>query len=144
MQMQTVRSKKDLKEFIYLPYSIYKDDPMWVEPLRMETRGQFDPKTNPLLDHCEYQLFLLMDGDQPVGRIAAFIDTLAVDYWNEKTGLFGYYECPQIEAAAKLLLDTAADWLRARGMKTMRGPWSFVSQEWGAVLEGFSPEPVVM
>ena len=26
----------------------------------------------------------------------------------------------------------------------MRGPWSFVSQEWGAVVEGYSPSPVVM
>lgn len=26
----------------------------------------------------------------------------------------------------------------------MRGPWSFVSQEWGLVVEGFEPAPVVM
>lgn len=26
----------------------------------------------------------------------------------------------------------------------MRGPWSFVSQEWGLVIEGFVPSPVVM
>ncbi len=26
----------------------------------------------------------------------------------------------------------------------MRGPWSFVSQEWGLVVEGFTPSPVVM
>jgi GNAT superfamily N-acetyltransferase len=29
-------------------------------------------------------------------------------------------------------------------MKVMRGPWSFVSQEWGLVLEGFTPPPVIM
>jgi hypothetical protein len=144
MHIQAVSTKNELNEFIYLPYSIYKDDPMWVEPLRMETRGQFDPKTNPLLDHCEYALFLLMNGKKAVGRIAAFIDLLALDYWKENTGLFGYYECPQDESSSKMLLDTAAEWLRARGMQTMRGPWSFVSQEWGAVLEGFSPQPVVM
>ena len=26
----------------------------------------------------------------------------------------------------------------------MRGPWSFVTQEWGSVIEGFVPSPVVM
>jgi GNAT superfamily N-acetyltransferase len=26
----------------------------------------------------------------------------------------------------------------------MRGPWTFVSQEWGLVVEGFTPSPVVM
>ncbi len=144
MHIQTVRSKKELDTFIFLPYKIYKNDPMWVEPLRSEMRGQFNPKTNPLLDHCEYELFLLMDGDKAVGRIAAFIDTLALDYWKEKTGLFGYYESPADKTASKMLFDSAMDWLRAKGMQTMRGPWSFVSQEWGAVLEGFEPAPVVM
>jgi GNAT superfamily N-acetyltransferase len=42
------------------------------------------------------------------------------------------------------LLDTAAGWLRERGMAAMRGPWSFVSQEWGLVVEGFSPPPTIM
>jgi len=26
----------------------------------------------------------------------------------------------------------------------MRGPWSFASQEWGLVVEGFEPEPVIL
>ena len=26
----------------------------------------------------------------------------------------------------------------------MRGPWSFVTQEWGSVVEGFTPSPVIM
>lgn len=43
-----------------------------------------------------------------------------------------------------MLLDAAADWLRKKGMTLMRGPWSFVSQEWGLVIEGFTPSPVVM
>ena len=29
-------------------------------------------------------------------------------------------------------------------MESMRGPWSFVSQEWGLVVEGFSPPPCIM
>ncbi len=106
--------------------------------------GQFNMVSNPLLEHCEYQLFLLTEGRKVIGRIAAFIDTLAVDYWKKKIGLFGYYECPQDQTAAQMLLESAREWLRVKGMKAMRGPWSFVSQEWGAVLEGFEPQPVVM
>lgn len=117
---------------------------MWVAPLRSEARGQFDPQKNPLLDHCEYLLFLLEDEGRIIGRIAAFIDTLAVEYWGEKIGLFGYYECPDNPLASTMLLDAARDWLFDQGMTAMRGPWSFVSQEWGAVVEGFEPPPVVM
>jgi hypothetical protein len=42
------------------------------------------------------------------------------------------------------LLETAREWLRERDMKTMRGPWSFASQEWGLVIEGFEPPPVIL
>jgi len=144
MQIAPVYSKKELNTFINLPYQLYRNDPVWVEPLRSEVSGQFNPVKNPLLDHCEYQLFLLNDGVKVIGRIAAFIDTLAVDYWGEKIGLFGYYEAPADQAASQLLLKSVRDWLRGKGMTAMRGPWSFVSQEWGSVLEGFEPPPVVM
>ena len=61
MHIHPVNTRKDLASFIDLPYQLYKNDPVWVPPLRDEQRGQFDPKRNPLLDHCEWQLFLLED-----------------------------------------------------------------------------------
>jgi GNAT superfamily N-acetyltransferase len=144
MHIQPVNSRSELKHFIELPYRFYREDPLWIPPLRDEQRGQFDSKRNPLLDHCEYALFLLQENGQTIGRIAAFVDHLALDFWNERIGLFGYYECPPDEKASRRLLDTAAGWLRERGMAAMRGPWSFVSQEWGLVVEGFSPPPTIM
>jgi GNAT superfamily N-acetyltransferase len=144
MHIQPVNSRSELKHFIELPYRFYREDPLWVPPLRDEQRGQFDSKRNPLLDHCEYALFLLQENGQTIGRIAAFVDHLALDFWNERIGLFGYYECPPDEKASRMLLDTAAGWLLERGMAAMRGPWSFVSQEWGLVVEGFSPPPTIM
>jgi hypothetical protein len=144
MNIRTVQSQADLKAFIALPYRIYKKDPNWIAPLRDEVNGQFDVVRNPLLEHCIYALFLLENDGKVIGRIAAFIDTLAVDYWKEPIGLFGYFECPDDEAATYLLLDAARNWLISKGMKAMRGPWSFVSQEWGMVLEGFTPPPCVM
>jgi GNAT superfamily N-acetyltransferase len=72
------------------------------------------------------------------------VDTLANEYWGEPVGLFGYYECPNDPAASRLLLETAVTWLQAQGMQNMRGPWSFVSQEWGSVVDGYEPAPVVM
>lgn len=144
MKIQPVTSNKELNTFISLPYRIYRHHPDWVPPLRSEIKAQFNKQKNPFLEHCDYQLFLLMENAQVIGRIAAFIDTVANDYWGESVGLFGYYECPQDLRASTLLLDSARDWLAARGMRAMRGPWSFVSQEWGAVVEGFQPQPVIM
>ena len=144
MQIHTVQNRKDLAAFINFPYRHYAKDPTWVPPLRSEQRSQFEPRRNPLLEHCEWQLFLLEDDGITVGRIAAFIDTLAIDFWKERVGLFGYYECVPDQKAGRALLEAARDWLRSRECTCMRGPWSFVSQEWGLVVEGFEPSPVVM
>jgi len=144
LQIHPVSTKKDLAAFLELPYRLYKNDPLWVPPLRDEQRGQFNPQRNPLLDHCKWQLFLLEEKGKYIGRIAAFIDNLAVDFWKERIGLFGYYECIPDSSAAHLLLEAARTWLQARKCTLIRGPWSFVSQEWGSVVEGFTPSPVVM
>jgi GNAT superfamily N-acetyltransferase len=144
MKIIEVTSKSDLKRFIHFPYSLYKNDPVWVPPLLDEQFSQFDAKRNPTLDHCEYALFMLEDEGKIIGRIAAFIDNLALETWKEPIGLFGYYECINDKTASAMLLSCASDWLINKGMKIIRGPWSFVSQEWGLVIEGFTPSPVVM
>ncbi|MFZ2098663.1 MAG: hypothetical protein WAV05_18685 [Anaerolineales bacterium] len=144
MNIIQVKIHKELESFIDLPYRMYKKDPVWVPPLRDEQRGQFDVVRNPLLEHCEYDLFLLKESSVTIGRVAAFVDKLAVEAWGQAVGLFGYYECPDDPQASRLLLDTTRKWLSAHGMQRMRGPWSFVSQEWGSVVEGYTPSPVVM
>jgi GNAT superfamily N-acetyltransferase len=144
MEIVPVRTAAEKEQFVALPYAIYRQDPVWVPPLRSEQQGQFDPRRNPMLEHCDHQLFLLRDGERVTGRIAAFVDRLAVGFWKVPIGLFGYYECPPDQSAAELLLSSARDWLKSREMSRMRGPWTFVSQEWGMVVEGFAPSPVVM
>jgi ribosomal protein S18 acetylase RimI-like enzyme len=144
MKIIPVTTPAELKKFIRLPYKLYKNDPVWVPPLLTEVSKQFDRKRNPTLDHCQYALFLLEKENELIGRIAAFTDAIALQEWKEAVGLFGYFECMDDGDAASALFDAATGWLRNKGMKFMRGPWSFVSQEWGLVIEGFTPSPTVM
>lgn len=144
MEVRLVQSTADLRAFIRLPYALYRSDPNWVAPLRSEQWAQFDPRKNPMLAHCEYALFLVEQAGRVVGRVSAFTDRLALEHWGQPIGLFGSYECVDDPQAARMLLGAAGDWLARRGMKTMRGPWSFASQEWGLVVEGFTPPPVIL
>jgi ribosomal protein S18 acetylase RimI-like enzyme len=144
MEITPVLTPKDLHDFIDLPYRLYRGDPSWVAPLRSEQAGQFDLQKNPMLEHCTYQLFLARKGGMVVGRIAAFTDQLALEHWREPVGLFGSFECEQNPQAAHGLLEAARNWLVGQGMRAMRGPWSFASQEWGLVVEGFTPSPVIL
>jgi len=143
MIIQKADTPRDIRAFIKFPYKLYKNDPVWLAPLRSEQKAQFNPKSNLFLEHCEWQLFLLKEKGRVIGRIAAFMDLLAMDFWKERVGFFGYFECIRDELAAELLLTAAKNWLQKRKCTSMRGPWSFVSQEFGMVREGFT-SPVIM
>jgi hypothetical protein len=144
MNVHEVDSPRDMQNFIGFPYHLYRKDSVWIPPLRSEQKAQFNLKTNPFLEHCDWQLFLLKEEGRVIGRIAAFIDKLFIDFWKERIGFFGYFECIQDKSASKMLLDAAKNWLQKLHCSSMRGPWSFVSQEWGMVTEGFTPSPVIM
>lgn len=144
MHIEDVSTRQDLKKFIQFPYHLYQNDPLWVAPLRSDQWAQFDPRKNPMLDHCDTQLFLLKEGGDVIGRCSAFIDHLAVEHWGKPIGLFGHFECIEDENAAGMLLGAARDWLVNRGMTALRGPWSFTSQEWGLEIEGGDRQPIIM
>ena len=144
MEITPVSGKHDLREFINLPYRLYRDDKTWIPPLRSEQRAQYMLDSNPMLKHCEYALFLARQQGRVVGRISVFIDHLALEHWQQPIGLFGSFESINDSAVADDLLSAARDWLCAKGMTAMRGPWSFASQEWGLVVDGYEPEPVIL
>jgi len=53
-----VDNKKQLKEFIMLPFELYKNDSNWVPPLISDQKKFFNPKKNPYYQHSEVKLFL--------------------------------------------------------------------------------------
>ncbi|MCP4447498.1 MAG: hypothetical protein GY811_19475 [Myxococcales bacterium] len=134
---------KDRKRFIELPYRLNKGDSNWIAPLRGEQCKSLDAQSNRTLRHCEHQLFLLVDGGKVLGRISAVVDKHAVKRWGKRIGMFGHLVCIDNEAAMHRLLRSAANYLVGKRCVSMRGPWSFASQEWGLLMDGFKPPPVV-
>jgi hypothetical protein len=133
-----VESKGDLREFIHLPWRLYKGNPHWTAPLFMFENERFDPKRNAFYHHSQVQLFVARRNGRVVGRISAQIDGEHVRYWDEKVGFFGFLECDNDPAIAQALLATAEAWLRERGMERIRGPLSFSTNgEVGFLMWGF-------
>lgn len=142
---EMVLTKKQLKQFIMLPFELYKDDPAWVPPLISEQNKFFNPRKNPYYQHSEVQLFLALDGDKVVGRISAHTNTQHQIEHNEDIGFFGFFECVDDPSVAAMLFDAAAEWNRQRGFNAMRGPMNFsVNQEVGLLIDGFTDPPMVM
>jgi len=142
--VQVINSRM-LKDFIQLPWKIYRDDPHWVPPLFSEMKKKLNPKVHPFFKHSQVALFLAYYRNKPVGRIAAIIDFNHNNFHKDKVGFFGLFECVEHYGIAELLLDRAVEWLRKRNIKTMRGPMNLsMNDECGFLLDGFDSPPVFM
>ena len=145
IEVKPADDRRTFKHFVQLPYRIYDGDPNWVAPLIRDVKTAFNKKKHPFHTHSEVQPFVAFRDGRPVGRIAAINNRNHVAYHEEPVGFFGYFECindPQVAAA---LFDRTAEWLRERGLQTMRGPASFSLNEMAGLLTmGFDRPPTVM
>ncbi|MGC8797111.1 MAG: hypothetical protein ACP5JB_00345 [candidate division WOR-3 bacterium] len=145
IKIDTVQTKKDLKEFILLPWKIYQSNPYWVPPLRSEVKETLTTEKNPFWQHARRELFLVHQDGKPVGRIAAIIDDNHNHFHEEKTGFFGFFECVENYPVAELLWDTAKNWVKNQGMDRLRGPVNpSMNDECAFLLEGFDRPPAIM
>ncbi len=129
------------KEFYQLPYYIYKDDANWIAPLKQDIEKVFNPAQNKFYSHGECARWVLKEGGNTIGRIAAFINRDTAYSENQPTGGCGFFECIHNQQAANQLFDTAKNWLQQRGMEAMDGPINFGERNawWGLLAEGFTP-----
>ncbi|MGE5861701.1 MAG: hypothetical protein ACM34J_14145 [Ignavibacteria bacterium] len=142
IKIRTVKSRSDLKEFIKFPWRIYKDNEYWVPPLIMDRKKMFDKKKNPFYRHAESEFFLAEKNGELAGRIAAIKNDLHNIHHNDNTGFFGFFESINDQQVANALFDTAKDWLKSKGLSSMRGPANPSSNdEYGMLLKGFDDSP---
>ncbi len=147
--VRPVKTAADLKRFIDFPYRLHRGDPCWVPELRMDVRKLLDRRKNPYFEHAEAEYFLAQRRDggrrDVVGRIAATHNRAHNEFHDDKVGFFGFLETIDDQAVADALFDAAADWLRPRGLDTMRGPASFsTNDECGLLVDGFDSPPTVL
>ena len=144
IEIRQVSGRKMLKDFIRVPWSIYKDDPNWIPPLLMERKEAFSSK-HPYFKHARWSAWVAYRVGRPVGRISAQIDELHQQRYNNQTGFFGLIEAPDDHEVFLGLFSTAEDWLRENGMQQVCGPFNLsINQEIGILTEGFDSPPSVM
>ncbi|HVR19697.1 MAG TPA: hypothetical protein VMS65_08375, partial [Polyangiaceae bacterium] len=131
-------------EFLDVVDYIYREDPNFVRPLDMDMKQRLSKK-NPFFRHAEGVLFTAHRNGWCVGRVSAQIDREHNDRYKDDAGFFGFFDTIDDEEVAQALLDSAASWLKARGMKRMRGPFSLsINEEMGCLVEGFDTPPMIM
>jgi len=147
LDITPVASSRDLRRFIDLPWQVYDRTrhPQWVPPLRIAVRDALDTKGNPFYKTADRQLFLATRNGKPVARIAAIENRAHNEFHQDRVGFFGFFESLEDQEAATGLFASAAEWLRARGLTTMRGPMNpSTNHECGLLVRGFRWHPMIM
>lgn len=103
--------------FIALPYRLHQGDPAWIPPFRNAMRAQLAPEA-AFTRHGDWVHFLAFDGKTPIARCSAMINSR----YDKGLGFIGYFEAVDDYAASEAVLSAAVDWLRERGVTTIRGP----------------------
>ncbi len=131
-------SKKDVNDFVLFPFSLYKDVPQWVPPIKAGIRDTLNHNKHPYYEHSDADFFLAMDGEDVVGRIAVLENKAYNRYHDKKNASFYLYESIDDQAVANKLFECAFDWSHKRGLDYFLGPKGFSPFDgYGFVVEGF-------
>jgi GNAT superfamily N-acetyltransferase len=142
--IKEVINAADRKLFINLPYSLYRDEKLWVPPLMISQKEILSEKY-PFWKKNKHCFFLAFQNDQCVGRIATFIDRDYEAHFGKRQGFFGFLEAIDDENVFKLLLSKAEDFLRSLDCSSLIGPVNpSIHHELGILIEGFDHSPFFM
>lgn len=145
VQIVPVESPREKKDFLNLPWKIYRSNPCWIPPLRQNQKELVGFAPHPFYNEAESQAFLASDSGRPVGRILAIHDQAHNRYYDENRGFFGFFECEENPDAAAGLFDAAKNWLKQKGAVAVRGPVNpSMNYECGLLVDAFDKTPSFM
>ncbi len=145
IEVVPVKTKKDLNDFIKLPWKIYRQDPQWVPLLISQQKALFDKKKHPFFEHSEADFFIARQGKETVGTIVAILNNRYNQVHEENVGFFGFFETIQDYQVAEKMLDTVMDWAKMKKLDRIRGPENYSQNEvCGLLVDGFETPPVIL
>lgn len=120
IRIEQIKTRDAFEEFARLPYRIYSGRDAWWPP---DVQNEVDLLSGralitAYLDLCPFSAW--RDGTL-VARVSAVVNYRYNEHWNEKIGQLIHFEAmPNEDAAVKMMLGKAIEWLSKRGMKAAR------------------------
>jgi len=145
---------KRLRDFVEVPWTLFRGDPHWTPPLRADLLGSrllgltgLLTPGHPYHRTADVTHFVARDGRSLLGRVAAAVNHRYNDYHGTKLGFFGFFDACRDPRVTAALLDRCREWLAARGMDVMRGPGGYSNAiheaHQGVLIDGFDAPPTV-
>lgn len=131
-------TKKQMKEFVMFPFSLYQNNPYWIPPIISEELQSFDPGVNPVFERAVAKFYLAYRDGKIVGRIAAIINWDEVELLGKSKIRFGWFDVIDDIEVTRALLDKVCEIGRDFTLKTIEGPMGFSNlDKVGLLTEGF-------
>ncbi len=140
-----VESPADRREFLELPWRLYRGDPNWIPPLRGNAKALVGFAPHPFYAQNLVQTFLAVRCGEPCGRIAAILNRGHNARYGERRGFFGFFESVDDQEVADGLFDAVRQWFFQQGVFQLRGPTNpSLNHELGLLIDGFDAPPTFM
>jgi GNAT superfamily N-acetyltransferase len=138
IEIREVTTLTNRKQFVELPFRLYKNNAYWVPPIKADEINILDPKHNPAFLFCKVKSWLAFHDKECVGRICAIVNEKYNDKVGVLAGRISRVEFADDAEVSDLLFQTAENWLREQGMKEVQGPLGFTNLDTqGLLIEGF-------
>jgi hypothetical protein len=145
IEVSKVSSRSELKTFMSLPASLYRQFDNYFPPLALEMSKILDPRKAPFFKHGEAQYWLAHKDGKPVGRISAQMDSAQPHTAFGNAGTFGCLDVIDDLDVTRALLQAAEGWLLDKGVERVVGPFTMNMNEMaGLLVEGHDLEPMIM
>ena len=134
MKIIKVYTKKQLTEFVKFPFDLYKNSKQWVPPIISEEINNFTQGVNPSLDDCDLNLFLAVEDNLIIGRIAAIINWHEVKTQKIRKIRFGWFDSVDDIKVTKALIDEVGKIGKKHQLGIIEGPIGFSNLDKVGVL----------
>lgn len=133
-----VKTRKQKIDFVDFPTKLYKNNPYYVPPLRIDELNLFNPKKNVSAEECDIKFFLAYKDGKVAGRIAGIIQKAYNEKTQEKRVRFSRFDSIDDQKVATALFKAVEDHAKEMGMEIIHGPIGFNDLDREALLiEGF-------
>lgn len=145
LEIRPVRTRREKKLFLHFPWTLYRDDPNWIPPLRTNQKELVGFKPHPFYNRAEGQAFIALRNGQVQGRVLGLVNHGHNERYHELRGFFGFFESVDDQDVANGLFDAVREWLAERNITKLRGPTNpSLNYECGLLIEGFDSPPSFM
>ena len=138
IKIQEISTKKELKQFVKFPFSLYKGNKYWVPPIIKDEVESFDKLKNPVFEHSDARFFLALKDKKVVGRVAAIVNKMEIDVQKVRRMRFGWIDFIDDLEVSKALIAKVQEIGSNEKLDFIEGPLGFSNlDKVGVLTEGF-------